>query len=503
MLSEMLRDTSHASIIPCFISVTNPSISIEIREKLYLSLEELQNYLSHETLGGLLEELRNALSFENPAFTSALKFSRHKRFIKAPRELCYMHIRKPNTNPSIEIPIGFLETLVNILRDHKIEFSVKNLLISQTTQEPFSSSIELRPYQQQALSDMLRRHRGILVAPCGAGKTVMALSLIHKRQHKTLVLVHTLDLLKQWSQQINHFLNCPVGVIGGGKKQFEADIIVATVQTLIRDRTLLLRLQNVIGCLIVDECHHVPASTFTKLVGKLRPNYLYGFSATPTREDGLSPVMHLFLGPTLHRIKPEDLQSSQQLIKPKLQIITTQFEFDYNHEELDSYQRLIEHLINDTSRNRLILNELVEHQKSFNLILSQRVSHCVQLFNMLIDTGICAEVITGQTPKDEREIILEKIRAGEVHYLFATQLADEGLDIRRLDKVWLVTPSRNISRIEQRIGRIMRLFDGKNEACVYDVVDRKVELLEKQFKVRYYKVYKRLLAVPSRLKWND
>ena len=122
---------------------------------------------------------------------------------------------------------------------------------------------------------------------------------------------------------------------------------------------------------------------------------------------------------------------------------------------------------------------------------------------MLTFAGISSRVITGQTPKEEREIILEEIRQGRNHYLFATQLADEGLDIRRLDKVWLVTPSRNTSRIEQRIGRIMRLFEGKDNACVYDFVDREVKLLEKQFKTRYYKVYKRILNVPARVRWND
>ena len=497
----MPRDTSYASIIPCFVSVTNPSVTIEIREKVFLSLEELKDHLNQDALEGLLEELRHALSHNNPAYISALKYGRKKRFIKAPRELCFLNIRKPKTNPRIEIPIGFLEDLINILRDHQINFSINNLLISNSPKNLFQSNIKLRNYQEIALEDMLRRHRGVLVAPCGAGKTVMALSLIEQRQHKTLILVHTLDLLKQWRQQINQFLNCKSGVIGGGKKESNADIIVATVQTLIRDKALLLKLQNTIGCLIVDECHHVPASTFTSLVGKLKPNYLYGFSATPEREDGLGPVMHLFLGNTLHRIKPEELQSNNQLIKPRLEIITTTFEFNFNHEEPDSYQRLMENIVSDPSRNDLIIKHLLQHQNSFNLILSQRVNHCNQLHTKLLDQGVLAEVITGNTPKEEREVILQKVREGEVHYLFATQLADEGLDIRRLDKVWLVTPSRNSSRIEQRVGRIMRLFDEKNEACVYDFVDRNVKLLEKQFKSRYYKVYKRVLDVPPRIKW--
>ena len=116
------------------------------------------------------------------------------------------------------MPIGFLETLINILRDHQINFQIKNLLTIEKTENLLQSSIQLRDYQNHAVQDMLRRHRGVLVAPCGAGKTVMALSLIHHRQQKTLILVHTLDLLKQWSNQIQNFLGQTCGVIGGGKK---------------------------------------------------------------------------------------------------------------------------------------------------------------------------------------------------------------------------------------------------------------------------------------------
>ena len=78
-----------------------------------------------------------------------------------------MFIRKPKTNPSIEMPVGFLETLINILRDHQINFQIKNLLPSKKTENLLQSSIQLRDYQNHAVQDMLRRHRGVLVAPCG------------------------------------------------------------------------------------------------------------------------------------------------------------------------------------------------------------------------------------------------------------------------------------------------------------------------------------------------
>ncbi|MCO4782230.1 MAG: DEAD/DEAH box helicase [Candidatus Cloacimonetes bacterium] len=468
------------------------SIEITITKKVFTSIQALQNALTSDQLESFLEDVANDLTFDNPAYESAVRFSK-SRFVKVPKNLSYLEVRKPKTNPTLEVPLGYLEDYVNKLKDFQIKVSVDNLLVSNPRE--FQSLIELKPYQEVAVQSMLKRHRGLLIAPCGSGKTIMSIALIAKRQQKTLILVHTLDLLNQWNDRIKTFLGVKASLIGKGSKQTEGDIIIATVQTLVRDKKLLMQLESEIGTLIVDECHHTPASTFSKVVSNLRPLYLYGCSATPNREDGLSFIMHLYLGKTLHQIHSQTLQKSQLLLKPSLHKIATDFFYPYDSEDQESYGKMMDSLINCDQRNELIVQKLEKTSDNINLILSQRVAHCLTLQKMLQDKlpNHRIEVLTGSVSKVQREQIINDAREKKVSYLIATQLADEGLDIPCLENLWLVTPSRNTSRIEQRVGRVMRLAKDKSDPKVFDFIDSKTKVLLSQYKTRLHKVYKKIL----------
>ncbi|PCJ19895.1 MAG: hypothetical protein COB02_06840 [Candidatus Cloacimonadota bacterium] len=472
------------------------TIEITISKKVFTSLKALSEALSQEQLESLLHEISQSLSFDNPSYESAKRFSK-SRFVKAPKKLSYFFLRKPKTDPTIEVPLGYLEDYVNILKDFGLKIQVKNLLV--TKEKKFKSLINLKAYQKTAVQAMLRRHRGLLIAPCGSGKTIMSIELIAKRQQKTLILVHTIDLLNQWLERIKTFLNVDASIVGKGKKDIDGDIIVATVQTLVRDKKLLMLLENEIGTLIVDECHHTPATTFSKVVSNLRPLYLYGCSATPIREDGLSFIMHLFLGKTLHQIHSKTLQEQNLLLKPELFTIKTDFFYPYDSEDQESYSKMIEELTTCQIRNELIINNLIRTKHEINIVLSQRVAHCHLLKEMLKQQlpEHKIEILTGAVAKKEREQIIQDAREQKISYLFATQLADEGLDIPCLQNLWMVTPSRNTARIEQRIGRIMRLFENKQTPKVFDFIDTKTKVLLSQYKTRLFKVYKRILTIPT------
>jgi len=469
------------------------SLALEIREKVFLSLDELESLIETQTLTKIQEALEADLTIQNPVYQQARRFSR-RRFVKAPKEMKFFHLRKPKTKPSFEVPIGYLPKLCQLLKFYQIPYHANDLLVRNPRE--FNSRINLHDYQSRALNDLMTRHRGVLVAPCGSGKTIMAMEALSRRSQKTLILVHTLDLLKQWKERVQEFLEIQCGVIGDRKKEWQEDIVVATVQTLIRDKSLVMKLKEDVGTLIVDECHHTPATTFHKIVGQMKPCYLYGFSATPKRQDGLSEVMHFFLGPTLHTILSSDLQKKKQLLRPELKIILTDFFFAYDREDPESYHQLMESLVTDKERNELIIEELLSHSSGSNLILSQRVAHCLELHDKLqsrLPEGSISAVVTGQTGKEEREELLSLTREGKINYLFSTQLADEGLDIRRLENVWLACPSRNTARIEQRLGRVMRTHEEKSRARVFDFVDWNTRVLLNQFKTRYLKVHRRLL----------
>ncbi|MBT3784783.1 DEAD/DEAH box helicase [bacterium] len=483
-----------AAVIPILWSPM-PEIILEIREKVSLNLNPLDDFLGTQRYSEFLKWIESSLSIPNPTYQQAIRFARRRRFLRVPKTLNYFKIRKPKTDPKLEVPIGFLEPLATKLRELTVPVKVEIGLTSYPAE--IESTINLYDYQKAAVENCLKRHRGILVAPCGSGKTVMGLQLLAQRRERALVLVHTLDLLSQWSSQIKENLGIQAGLIGAGKEETEAEVIVATVQTMIRRQKSLMRLSDQVGTLIVDECHHVPATTFQKVVASFRPTNLYGLSATPEREDGLTRAMHLFLGPQLHRITHEDLQKENRLLRPRLQTIETQFFFPYDSEEPESYNKMIEKLTTDLARNTLICEWLVRYGHQKNLVLSQRVSHCqllVSKVRTLLPEANC-EVLTGSTERKERHRILESAKEGRVDFIFATQLADEGLDIQCLENLWLVTPGRNVGRIEQRIGRIMREFEAKIQPMVFDFVDSKTRVLFSQYRTRLNKVYRRLLEL--------
>ena len=132
---------------------------------------------------------------------------------------------------------------------------------------------------------------------------------------------------------------------------------------------------------------------------------------------------------------------------------------------------MIAYLCNNETRNAQIIIDLNSCGGQFNLVLSQRVGHLNTLAKGLPHSD-CV-VVTGKTPTKAREQALQDVRDGKIHYLLSTyQLAKEGLDIPRLENVFLVTPQKDYAIVTQSIGRVARLFDGKTKATAYDYVDR-------------------------------
>ncbi len=124
---------------------------------------------------------------------------------------------------------------------------------------------------------------GILHAPTAFGKTVAAIGLIYKRKVNTLILVHSRQLLDQWKERLNMFLEgSDIGVIGGGKRKPTGQIDVATYQSLInrKDNSVDPRLFDY-GQVIIDECHHLSAPNYDRLLNEVHAKYVLGITATP------------------------------------------------------------------------------------------------------------------------------------------------------------------------------------------------------------------------------
>jgi superfamily II DNA or RNA helicase len=153
--------------------------------------------------------------------------------------------------------------------------------------------------QQQAAEAITKHDDGLLCAPTAFGKTAVSAWLVASRGVNTLVLVHRQQLLDQWRERLAMFLNLRVeeiGQIGAGKAIRTGMIDVAVIQSLYRNNEVKDLVADY-GHIIVDECHHLSAFTFEKVMRAAKAKFVIGLTATPTRKDGHHPIMYMQCGP--------------------------------------------------------------------------------------------------------------------------------------------------------------------------------------------------------------
>ncbi len=189
------------------------------------------------------------------------------------------------------------------LKEENIPYQLKDER-SKLEEIEFKSDISLYEYQKDAVGITNRKDFGVIVAPPGAGKTVIGLSIIAGKKQPTLIIVHRKQLFDQWIERIESFLGIPklrIGKIERGKCEIGHEITVAMIQSL-RASDLPDNLHRAFGIILVDECHHIPAKTFRAAIQGFHSYYLYGFTATPKRKNGDEKLMFIHLGDIIYEV---------------------------------------------------------------------------------------------------------------------------------------------------------------------------------------------------------
>lgn len=395
----------------------------------------------------------------------------------------------------IVVPFGCLRSLIELMQDAECEsLFVPHQLIDykfiNDNGEETDAKVPLYEYQETAVNKMIINHYGILQSPAGSGKTQMGIAIAVKMRKKCLWLTHTKDLLTQSLQRAAQYIDITsLGVITEGKVEIGECITFATIQTMCNLNLELYK--NMWDVIIVDECHRVAGTPtavtrFSKVLNILAARHKYGLSATVHRADGMIKATYALLGQVVYTVPDEAVAEKimQVTVQPLFTGVGLSTDF-LNSDGTISYYKMIDYLIGNTNRNYYIQGGLRKAYKHYNLILSERVSHLNTLYNLLPKPlQETAAVIDGKTKKEVREQALNDMREGKLHYLFATYpLAKEGLDIPRLDRLFLVTPQKDYAVIVQSVGRIARTFPGKKSPMVYDYVDN-IRSLEKSYKKR-------------------
>lgn len=305
---------------------------------------------------------------------------------------------------------------------------------------------------QQIVYDRVEGNAIINAAP-GWGKTFTALYLAHKLKQKTLVIVHTLFLRDQWIGSIKSLFKESCGVISSGKIDHDSFITISNIQTLKKYATSL---NKSFGLVIVDECHHVPSSTFTETLSKFHSKYKIGLSGTLQRKDGKQVLFKDAFGDNV-------IKTQGNVMVPSVKLLNTKFSTDGNLGWADR----ISELLTNSKYKEFIANLAKAHVDMGYcvLILSDRTEF-VDAMPILLGNKCVS--ITGKTK--DREIIVNKTLLGEIDCISAsTRIFSEGISINRLSAVILANPINNDSLLEQIIGRIQRFHENKLDPLVIDI----------------------------------
>ncbi|HEC63670.1 MAG TPA: DEAD/DEAH box helicase [bacterium] len=420
-----------------------------------------------------LGRIKSDLTFLNPAWDEAIKFSRSTWGIKK-----YIRLYKEKER-YLEVPRGYLYDLISL-------FGYPESVLDTTSYFPpveIESKIQLRPLQAPWVDAMLKVPQGLGIAPSGCGKTVMLLEVIAKLGQPTLWLTHRERLLVQFVNRTKEFLGDVghIGIIGGGEYSIGDVITVGMVDTLAeRD---LSEIWNKFGLIVVDEGHRVPCDTMYKVITQFSARRLYIITATPYRQDGLEPIMFRAAGPAIATITREEAIEANLILPAKILVVN--IDWPDNCKNL-RYQTVMKKLAHVESRNDRIATDILIEAALGNvcIILTVQVKHGKMLKEKLAELGVEAEHVHAKTSEKKRNNAIDRFEEGEIQVLIATyNLLSEGFDNKFASRLFLAAPRKSKALVTQSIGRIERVAEGKTNSLVYDYVDT-ISSLTKQFYAR-------------------
>ncbi|HEY1535262.1 MAG TPA: DEAD/DEAH box helicase family protein, partial [Polyangiaceae bacterium] len=431
----------------------------------------------------LLNQIKRLAVFQNPEFykkqSMRLSTAMTPRVISCAEEL----------SAHIALPRGCRTALEGLLGAHGVALDVADERVAGPRLDVRFRGI-LTPVQESAVTALLAHDTGVFVAPPGVGKTVVGAYLVASRACSTLILVHRRPLLDQWLAQLALFLGLDrkeIGQVGGTKRTPTGRLDVAMIQSLVR-RDSVADLVAGYGQVIVDECHHLPAVQFERVLREVKARYVVGLTATPQRRDGHHPITEMQLGPVRFRVAAKS-QVAARPFEHRLVVRETSFRVRACDEQ-SSIQKVYAAMARDEGRNVTILNDVVRalEEGRSPILLTERKDH-LDYFAERLQRVVRHLVVLqgGMGVKADRSVRaqLEAIPPNEERLLLATgRYIGEGFDDARLDTLFLALPVSWKGTLVQYTGRLHRLHLGKREVRIFDYVDRNVPMLLRMFEKR-------------------
>ncbi len=438
------------------IAVTEP-LKIMLANQIYFEKAQLPQVL--------INRLIRLAAFPNPEFYKA----------QAMRMSVWNKLRvigcAENYPQHIALPRGCLDSVLSFLRDNNIAAELIDKRFAGTECNAVFMG-NLRAEQEEAVLALLRYDTGVLCAPTAFGKTVTAAAVIARWKVNTLILVHRTELLKQWQERLAVFLQAgdSIGIIGGGKHKPCGNIDIAVVQSISRHGEVEPLVRNY-GQIIVDECHHIGAVSFSAILKETNARYLLGMTATPIRRDGLHSVIFMYCGAIRHTAaRPKESPHNLEVL------IRSRFTSGHLPSNV-GIQDIFREIALDHDRTVAIAEEAM---KAFGqgrkvLVLTEHTDHLDDIASVMNTLKLSPFVLHSRLSKKKRTMLISGLNAlppDSPRILLSTgKLIGEGFDHPPLDTLILAMPVSWKGTLQQYAGRLHREHIGKSDVRIIDFVD--------------------------------
>lgn len=426
----------------------------------------------------MISAVKHAASMPNPEFYERQR--QRRSTWNVPR---YLRNYDETLDGDLILPRGLLPLLQQLVESSGSALRIDDQR-TQGAAQSFEFSGSLRFEQQSGLDAATAAEHGVLVAPPGTGKTVMACAAMALRGVSTLILVDRKALAEQWRSRIRQFMDEQCGQIGGGRAKTTGRVDVALLPTLAR-RENVAELTAGYGFVIVDECHHVPAAAFTHVMNQIQARYWLGLTATPYRRDKLDSLIYHQLGQISHTISPAVPQQlpthAHEIAEPALalELHRTSYAYDgaADPSEPGGISAIYKDLIANEERLQQIYDDVVEayEQNSRILVLTTWKAHLESLRSRFEAAGLNPVVFTGAMKAKERQAAVDLLATtGDAQPLLVLGTGSyigEGFDCPKLDTLFLAAPVSFKGRLVQYVGRVIRPYPGKTVSTVHDYYD--------------------------------
>lgn len=448
-------------------------------------------------------QIRKLAAFSNPVFykNQAMNLSNFG-------QSRYIYLGE-DVNGYIAIPRGLMDVLLDQLKEFKIPYHIDDQRrIGKPIHVKFNGT--LKDNQKHAANEMLSFDNGILSAATAFGKTVVCCDLMAEKRVSTLIILESSSLIMQWEKAINRFLTVDeeipeyktksgrlrkrksvVGILQGQKDTTNGIIDIAMAGSVFRKKQTFSRFQDY-GMIIVDECHHAASETIQRILRESAAKYVYGASATPVREDGLTKINYMLIGPIRFIFSAKERAAEQGIDHIVIPRFTRTVSLRIGNPKINEAYEIIR---DSKNRNNQIVSDTkkcIDENRS-PAILTKYKEHAHFLYQQLNGYADHTFLLLGDMPAKEKRYAYQNINevpADDTMLLIATgKLVGEGFDCPRLDTLIMATPIAGKSVVEQYAGRLNRDCPGKQNVMVYDYIDSHIPVFDRMYgkRLRAYK----------------